>query len=292
MPSLKLNRILVPVDFSDQSFAMLRFVRALACRYQAEITLLHVAEDVYGLSDPGFGGPAMLDAPEALVADANRQLSKIVEEELTPLAVRTVVVRGHPPTQILDLIEREPIDMVAIPTHGYGPFRRLLLGSVTAKVLHDSPVPVLTGVHLPTDVAHQGMPELRRILCPVDLKPESEEVVAYAGKLAHDLGAELTLLNVAEAMDARVAMHLESGYQAAVGSIAREGLERLVRRLGVKAHIHVEDGEAVHAIPELAQSMRSNLIVIGRSEKNQQLVPLRPHAYDIVRRSPCPVISV
>ena len=48
---------------------------------------------------------------------------------------------GEPAREIVDFAAANQVDLVMMPTHGYGPFRQLLLGSVAAKVLHDAHVP-------------------------------------------------------------------------------------------------------------------------------------------------------
>lgn len=82
-----------------------------------------------------------------------------------------------------------------MPTHGYGPFRSLLLGSVTAKVLHDSECPVWTGAHMDTPPVAAHI-ECRRILCALDLSPKSRCILTWAAEYAHAYGAELRLIHV------------------------------------------------------------------------------------------------
>ena len=48
----------------------------------------------------------------------------------------------NPPIRIVSYAREHTIDLIMMPTHGYGPFRSLLIGSVTAKVLHDIELPV------------------------------------------------------------------------------------------------------------------------------------------------------
>jgi hypothetical protein len=55
---------------------------------------------------------------------------------------------GDPAREITDYAQEQGADLIMMPTHGYRTFRSLLLGSVTAKVLHDAACPVWTGVHV------------------------------------------------------------------------------------------------------------------------------------------------
>ena len=77
-----------------------------------------------------------------------------------------------------------------MPTHGRGPFRRFVLGSVTAKVLHDTPCPVWTSAHL--DVERAPTPaNMANILCAVDLDDTGTHTLRYAGNFARRIGHNL-----------------------------------------------------------------------------------------------------
>src|SRR5581483_8938570 len=108
--------------------------------------------------------------------------------------VQTTLLEGDPAMQIVGFAAREKVGLIVMPTHGYGPFRRFILGSNTAKVLHDAECPVWTGVHL-EEAPAAGIPP-RRILCAVDLGPQSSKALCWAAGLAASLGAKLTLLHV------------------------------------------------------------------------------------------------
>ena len=81
-------------------------------------------------------------------AIARREIEGFLADELSGLNVRRLVLEGDPARQIVEFAHREHTDIIAMPTHGYGPFRRFILGSNTAKVLHDADCAVWTGVHL------------------------------------------------------------------------------------------------------------------------------------------------
>ena len=72
-------------------------------------------------------------------------------------------------------------DLIMMPTHGYGPFRRFLLGSVTAKILHDATCPVWTSTHLETSVG-TGKVGIRKVLGAVDFGPRSSVVLQVASE--------------------------------------------------------------------------------------------------------------
>src|SRR5207245_2957797 len=63
------------------------------------------------------------------------------------LAAGAIVSLGDPAAEITHYAEKNQVDLIMMPTHGYGRFRNMLLGSVTAKVLHDAHCPIWTAAH-------------------------------------------------------------------------------------------------------------------------------------------------
>ena len=90
--------------------------------------------------------------------------------------VDRVLVEGDPAIEIVRAAHEGNFDLIVMPTHGYGPFRRFVLGSVTAKVLHDADCPVLTGAHL-ADLNPATPIFFRNIVCAVDLGPQSGQAL-------------------------------------------------------------------------------------------------------------------
>src|SRR5580765_2508864 len=81
-----------------------------------------------------------------------------------------------------------------MPTHGYGPFRSLLLGSVTAKVLHDTECPVWTAPHMEQPLS--GPITGNNVLCAIDATPQSSALIQWATEYAELIGAQLRLVHV------------------------------------------------------------------------------------------------
>src|SRR5262249_13345080 len=121
MPSIK--KILFPVDFSEQSDGAGRYVEALAGRFQAEIMLLHAV-------DRGTHALA-----EELCPGRERRLAAFMAHELDQFSTQRVCRMGEPAAVIVETARTWRPDLVMMPTHGLGLYDRLVLGSVTERML-------------------------------------------------------------------------------------------------------------------------------------------------------------
>src|SRR5438552_3500575 len=137
-----ISRILVPVDFSDRSRHVLPYAQAIASRHDAEVTLLHVVNPVYSIPAVGPLGPAVVSVPSSVFEHATTQLEAFGADRLEGCKVRRLVYEGDPAEQILAFTKSNNTDLIITPTHGMGTLRRFLIGSVTAKLLHDAACPI------------------------------------------------------------------------------------------------------------------------------------------------------
>ena len=112
-----------------------------------------------------------------------------------------IILKGDPPAKIERVVKDKQVDMIVMPTHGYGPFRRFVLGSVTTKVLHDVTCPILTGAHV-EELPLGGAKPYRRIACAIDLRERSKDLLKWAWEFARTFDAELTVIHAAPALDA------------------------------------------------------------------------------------------
>lgn len=264
----QLRRILFPVDFSPRCRGAAAYVESLAGRFDAELILLHVVEAAYN--------SALEDTSGARAED----FDKLFDKSLKHLHVRTLVEHGEAAQKIVQCATANQADLIMIPTKGMGIYRRLILGSTSAKVLHDADCPVWTGVHL-ENAPSLEMVACRRILCAVDLKPLSARVLAWASRLAEEYQAELTLA------------HITSGSETQSARIeAKRELGRLQEAAGWPAAVRVEAGEVSKVVAQLTGELKADLAVIGRKPDAGVLGRLDMVAYSIIRQSPCPVVSV
>lgn len=274
------SKILIPIDFSERCLGAARFAIPLAERFHSEITFLHV-------QDP-------LAAETDLNADREEHIEKQLRDFLCAafahLDVKRVLLSGEPADEIVAYANNHGSDLIMMPTHGYGVFRRRLLGSVTAKVLHDSDCPVWTGAHLA-----QGPPvewiNPTVILCAAGDDTQSEKALVWASVLALELDAALVLVHVESRLDSPGEEYYSREFREHVLAEANRKMDELQRAAGTRADLIIGSGNIAGAVSKTANDWKADLLVIGRGG-NAASGRLSLNTYGIIRESPCPVVSV
>jgi len=143
--TLRLQRILLPTDFSDYSAAAKSYACELAARFGAELHLLHTLEHQYSLTPEfGFGLAPPTQISESKVA-AENALSRLLDPGWSSgRNVTYRVIEGSPKVEIVRYARAENIDLIVISTHGRTGLAHMLIGSVAETVVRTSPCPVLT----------------------------------------------------------------------------------------------------------------------------------------------------
>ncbi len=275
---LQIKRILFPIDFSEQTYATAPFVDAMASRFRARLVLLCVVP----------GESALIDAAP-LMEDLEPRMDGVFRKEFAHLDVERVVELGDPAEVIARFADTQGVDLIMMPTHGYGPLRRLLLGSVTAKVVHDAQCPVWTNVHNDQPLLEED-PMPRTVVCGLERTPDSSPVMEWAAQFAEQIGASLRFVHVMAALD-ESPLRITKQKLARLQQEALVSVESVQRRIGVKAPTSVVIGKIGTRFCEEAQHHQADLVVIGRG-KVQDFGRLGKNAYDIIRNAPCPVINV
>jgi nucleotide-binding universal stress UspA family protein len=129
-----LNRILCCTDFSEDSDRALNYAISATVEYDAELTLLHVLEDV----------PTPAKADKAIAA-TTEQLDKLIPpERRKTLKIKTAVRTGKPYTEIIRYAQEAQPDLVSMGVRGRGALDLAVFGSTTYRVMQLGPCPVLT----------------------------------------------------------------------------------------------------------------------------------------------------
>lgn len=289
-----LERILVPVDFSERSYGAARYVEALADRDDTQIFLVHVTTPLnYELSALDVGGTVLNELNADRTAELQEQLDNFAAEELKPYRVQRLLFEGDPAKHIVEFAHEQHISLIVMPTHGYGLFRRFLLGSVTAKVLHDAECPVWTGVHLDQSPSFDQI-HFRRIIVGVDVvsAPQALKAISWAAQMAERERAELIIVHAYPSLEGRAGEYFDANWRTYFSQTANDEIMKMQQKLGTDAELVLEPGDPAQVVCDLASARKADLLVIGRGSAAGVFGRLRANAYSIIRQSPCPVVSV
>jgi nucleotide-binding universal stress UspA family protein len=285
------RNILLPVDFSERSQGAVRYAEALRARFGCRIHLLHVLPPPhYEFGAMEVGGAVLEELFRSRAEQAQKDLDRFLDAELPVGTVDRVLLEGDPAAKIVEYAHDQGADLIVMPTHGYGTFRRFILGSVTAKVLHDADCPVWTGVHLEAHSVDEI--HFRHVVAALDLGPQSERALMWASRFAAETGAKLTVVHAAPNLEAHAGEFFDPEWQQQMRKTITEELGALQQRLGTRAEVRVGQGEPAAAVCGMLEELKGDLLVIGRGSAAGVFGRLRANAYSIIRMSPAPVVSV
>lgn len=289
------RKILYPVDFSEANIAMIPYVTEMAQRFDATVTVLNAFNLIHEYSlapglDSGMSGPIAIPYTPDFQELRNERERRLEEFSRTHFASlkRTTRIEDGDPARVIDWVaQQENTDLIVMPTKGLGRFRRMLLGSVTAKVLHDVRCPVFTSAHEP---GPESAPRLgyRSIVCAVELNPEADAILKAAAFLAQAYGARICLLNIEPSLHGHDRKTFAESVQAAFGKALKAGGQEV----GVATTVRIQDGAVPEGIRRVAIEEAADLLVVGRGGEQGNLSRLWSHLCEIIRESPCPVLSV
>lgn len=143
-PAIRVQRILVPIDFSEHAEPVIDWAAHLAEEHGSEVVLLH-AYHVPVEFQQAEGAYLPAEFWTAVQDDSRRSLERYGDRlRARGIPVQEVTREGYPATVIEDEVERQSADLVVIGSHGRSGLRHLLLGSIAERVVQKVRCPVLT----------------------------------------------------------------------------------------------------------------------------------------------------
>jgi nucleotide-binding universal stress UspA family protein len=301
---MKLDQILVPVDFSDASRSAVAYAVSLAGTFGARITALHVVEPAVAMPYLRAGeGSAIKGERETA---ARKHLEEFLHQEISESMIdRVVVSTGNAQDEILRFLETEEIrsemrmDMVVMGTHGRRAFRRWILGSVTERLLRTVPIPLLTVSVLERTRTAAVLPG-GQILYATDLSDSATRGLEAAIDLAEGFGTRLHVLHVLSPIQwdygvTYLPLDISADHKrmhAELGARLEESIPDSARN-NPRVGWELGEGDASQVILDTAERIDAGLIVInlhGRSRTERS--KLGRTAESVVRTAHRPVLSL
>jgi nucleotide-binding universal stress UspA family protein len=283
---IRIKKILVPVDFSEPSEQAVNYGLSLCLEFKARLVLTHIAP---------------YDELTYLTAKA-RLLELIPSGYREEIDYEIIVKSGDVRHELLGIVQDLAIDLVIMGSRGRSYFERMLLGSVTERMLRKLHIPILTVSHLASgkELHSPGHIPLRKLLFATDLTDGSEAGLEFSIRLARGLDAHLTVVHVIQALDAAL-LGLEGvgvvpDYVNEVRTQAAERLNKLVALVSdgsVPVTTVVAEGVPCDAILELTAEQKADLVIINLQEKGRmERALLGATAERVIRTAPVPVLSL
>lgn len=261
-------RVLVPYDGSELSEQAAVMAIELLAQHPLDLLLLRVGPD----PNHAFEAGVSLENAAARLAGSTARV--------TPL-----LVVGTPEQEIVRCADRYGAGLIAMSTHGRPELVRMLLGSVTDRVIRTSPVPVLV-IHPPTMSLDRVSPPAGRklrVLVPLDGSTIAEEAARMAVSLLRPEIIEVSLLTVVGTPQREITLAREILDSTASGLSAR----------GVSVSTTVVEGEAANQIAALAAEDGFDLIVMSTHGHGMLTRTLVGSVTDrVVRTSEVPVLVI
>ncbi|MBN4064341.1 universal stress protein [Dehalococcoides mccartyi] len=275
------NKVLIPVDRSEESRTILRWAIGLAKATNADVTLLSAidTEDLR-IVESGARGEESPMAPDGVVGKIIAQATAELETEAEQLSgagvnIDVKVVAGPPAEMIVKEAEALGADLIAMSTRRDSALARGILGSVTDRVLHSTTIPLL--ILQPEDLTDEGVGSgfVQHIVVPLDGSALSETAVGPATELARATGAELVFIEVVKipiyGMDmggvgygaVYAAEQLDTKLEEQTAAKYLQGFVEDAETFGLKARAKVRVGNPSLQIVDEAASTEGSIIVMA-----------------------------
>lgn len=294
--TLEIKLILCPIDFSEFSERAYHHALSLAEHYRAKLVALHVVE-LWRHPSASFAASGTLyeEFCKALRETGEEQLQQFAKshthDEIQP---ELVVHEGSAPDSILSFAQAQKVDLIVMGTHGRRGFDRLMLGSVTDRVMRMASCPVLAVRNPPHDSMAAGkesdyVHHLSRILFCADFSKNSERALNYALSGTAEYGAELTMLHVLEEVPSLA--KTEEALAAATEQLNKLIPPEVRKTLKIKTAVRI--GKPYREIIQFALEEQTDLVAMGvRGRGALDRAVFGSTTYRVMQLGPCPVFAV
>lgn len=284
MQTLEIKRILVPTDLSPQAIGALQYAQFFAERFSATLTLLNVDPILFWGDDAGMNVQLYVASQPAHIAALQDEVRAYADSALQgfPYSITTDV--GELVPVIVHKQEQLSSDLVIMATHGLRGWRRLILGSVTERVIRVGCTPVLSVNR--KEARLRTSDPIRRILCPINFSNVARASVEYASQLAAVFDGELVVVHVVEE-DGRIPSPSPGSTPDVRRWIAPAVQNRCTYRDVVLR------GGAAERVLDCAEDIGADLIVIGAQHKRfRDETVIGTTTERLVRFAHIPVLSI
>ena len=285
---MEIKNVIVPTDFSVPAKMAVSCGVALARKFRARLTLVHVID-----IRSRFAGDADIDreAEQELAWKAAQELSTLVSpEDEDDLDLQTIVKYGNVHREIVNTIKEQRSDFIVLGTQGRGCVGRLIVGSTTERLLRKLTIPTLV-------VRTTGPTAFKDILFATDLSESSVHAFDFALDLGRTLQSRILAVHVLDKTMGSILKnngvpeaheHVLQDVNRKLATLSAEG-----KRNGVDVQTLLVEGKPAAEILQISKKYGANLILLAISAKGSlERALFGETAETIVRESTMPVLSI
>ena len=287
--------IVCGTDLSEPSDEALRQASALASATGARLTLLHAATFLYGAGGAPIPPLAPLIDPDEFRQRTSSQIRAQMARAIPgrEAQVEVVIENDSEAGAIVRRAEARQADLIVVGSRGATGLRRMALGSVAESVVRHAHCPVLIA---------RPSPLSREVLVATDLSASSLLALPVAYEEARRRKARLTVLHCLDLPPTMMSMGFAPAVpadpedphsRAALAKQATLQVRSALSNLGVVADVLIDPGWGRVVIPDSAERLPAELVVVGtRGRTGIQRMLLGSVAESVVRHAPCSVLVV
>lgn len=280
MKAFKIEKILIPVDFSETSLIAIEHGAFTAQLFKAELVLLHVVEKHW--EKFSIVAPEMrVEAPSEFVNAIEKRLEETAASIRSKYGVKStcITTNGNIFSEIVSVSKEHNIDLVVMGTHGTSGVVEFFVGSNTYKVVTESICPVISVR------AHANKVGFKNIVLPIDDSIHSRQKLNHAVVLAKNFAARIHILGLADTKDEGELKKFE---------MKLDQIEEYLKKCDLPySRKTVNGGNQAKVSYDFAKSVNADLIVI-MTDQDENLTGrlLGTFAQQVVNHSKIPVMSI
>lgn len=270
-----MKRIIVPIDFSDESVHGLKLAIMFANKYGCPIEMVHVLRPLVEQHSPSRGDEAKKQIEQKL-----QDLANIYAPQLRNGAqIAYIVKRGKVFSEVVNQAKAFDDSVIVCSTHGASGFEEFFIGSNAFRILTASSSPVIT-------IRHGAMHnDLKRIVLPIDISAESRQKVPMSIELAKTFDAEIHILGVASSLADDIDRRVKQYVQQVGEELSKHGVKHCIE--------HRRGGNIADLTLKYMEEIDADLVAI-MSEQGMSIADfvLGSYAQQMFSKSPVPVFCV
>jgi nucleotide-binding universal stress UspA family protein len=282
------NSIVVGFDESESSKAALMEVSLRVKSHGGKIFLVHA---VYFDKEEFTNLPSQMEKRFEIGTKVCIDARKDLHDDLgLDGNVESVICEGEPPEVIVEIARGKKADLIALGTYGRKGLKRLIMGSVTSRVVLNAPCDVL----VVKKACSKCNGSYHSLLVPFDGSESSKKALTKACDLAKVDGAEVSVIYVIPRYEEMMDFFKTDSVKKSLIQEAEkivDGAKKIAVGLGVSIKAVVREGHAFEMIVEIADEMKHDLIVVGtHGWRGVNKALMGSTAERIIAHASCPIL--